>query len=132
MEGGGGLLISNNTDQFTCSPSSCSQGGLINFEKRRMEFEVLAKVSLFQAAATQYSCTLCGKFEHWLETTPVLSEHERYCGHIHNPLIDIVAFMFTPQPTSIPPQPDSIPPTIPFMSVIHYIVCVCVCVPPQS
>lgn len=67
--------LGNERSQYTVI--SPTQGGLINFEKRRMEFEILAKMSLFQAAATQYSYTSSIDFEHWLETTPVLSEQER-------------------------------------------------------
>ena len=36
-------------------------------EKRLMEFEVLAKLSLFQTAAAKYSYTLNPVFEQWMD-----------------------------------------------------------------
>ena len=47
-------------------------------EKRRMEFEVLAKLSLFQTAAAKYSYTLNPVFEQWMDTVHVVTETDRY------------------------------------------------------
>ena len=60
---------------FSFAPS---QNGLINFEKRRKEFEVLVKVSLFQKSAANYSFAVNHRLEEWLYHFHVYSEQEGY------------------------------------------------------
>ena len=55
--------------------------GQINFEKRRKEFEILAKISLFQTASSKYDLPKNPSLYHWIYHTPLLSENERYKQH---------------------------------------------------
>lgn len=49
---------------------------LINFEKRRKEFEVLAKIKLFQSAARDYHIVPNQALRLWLIRLPELTEQE--------------------------------------------------------
>lgn len=51
---------------------------LINFEKRRKEFEVLAKIKLFQSAARDYHIVPNLALRLWLIKLPELTEQEWY------------------------------------------------------
>uniref|UniRef100_A0A8C5UFU9 Ral guanine nucleotide dissociation stimulator n=1 Tax=Malurus cyaneus samueli TaxID=2593467 RepID=A0A8C5UFU9_9PASS len=52
-------------------------GGLINFEKRRKEFEVIAQIKLLQSACNNYSFTQEDQFVEWFHSLERLSEAER-------------------------------------------------------
>nr|XP_009664051.1 PREDICTED: ral guanine nucleotide dissociation stimulator [Struthio camelus australis] len=53
-------------------------GGLINFEKRRKEFEVIAQIKLLQSACNNYSFTQEDRFVDWFHSLERLSEAESY------------------------------------------------------
>ncbi|KAI1882444.1 hypothetical protein AGOR_G00250800 [Albula goreensis] len=53
-------------------------GGLINFEKRRKEFEVIAQIKLLQLACNNYNFTRNMHFRAWLSALEKLSEAESY------------------------------------------------------
>ncbi|KAJ8357357.1 hypothetical protein SKAU_G00201510 [Synaphobranchus kaupii] len=54
------------------------EGGLINFEKRRREFEVIAQIKLLQSACNSYCLTPDPAFLRWFKSQPQYSEEERY------------------------------------------------------
>ncbi|XP_077439187.1 ral guanine nucleotide dissociation stimulator-like 1 isoform X1 [Vanacampus margaritifer] len=59
------------------------EGGLINFEKRRREFEVIAQIKLLQSACNSYCLTPDQLFLRWFKSQTQLSEEESYalsCG----------------------------------------------------
>uniref|UniRef100_A0A8B9KLX9 Ral guanine nucleotide dissociation stimulator n=1 Tax=Astyanax mexicanus TaxID=7994 RepID=A0A8B9KLX9_ASTMX len=53
-------------------------GGLINFEKRRKEFEVIAQIKLLQLACNNYNFILNARFREWFSTVDKLTEAESY------------------------------------------------------
>uniref|UniRef100_A0A8C1TI70 Ral guanine nucleotide dissociation stimulator n=1 Tax=Cyprinus carpio TaxID=7962 RepID=A0A8C1TI70_CYPCA len=53
-------------------------GGLINFEKRRKEFEVIAQIKLLQLACNNYNFHRVAGFGEWLSGVEKLSEAESY------------------------------------------------------
>uniref|UniRef100_A0AAR2KPM9 Ral guanine nucleotide dissociation stimulator n=1 Tax=Pygocentrus nattereri TaxID=42514 RepID=A0AAR2KPM9_PYGNA len=53
-------------------------GGLINFEKRRKEFEVIAQIKLLQLACNNYNFTLNARFREWFSSVDKLTEAESY------------------------------------------------------
>uniref|UniRef100_A0A7N9AMP5 Ral guanine nucleotide dissociation stimulator n=1 Tax=Mastacembelus armatus TaxID=205130 RepID=A0A7N9AMP5_9TELE len=55
-----------------------TEGGLINFEKRRKEFEVIAQIKLLQLASNNYSFTQDSHFREWFAGVEKLSEAESY------------------------------------------------------
>ncbi|KAI1891639.1 hypothetical protein AGOR_G00145850 [Albula goreensis] len=59
------------------------EGGLINFEKRRREFEVIAQIKLLQSACNSYCLTPDPMFLRWFHSQPQHTEEESYalsCG----------------------------------------------------
>ncbi|XP_012677128.2 ral guanine nucleotide dissociation stimulator-like 1 isoform X2 [Clupea harengus] len=54
------------------------EGGLINFEKRRREFEVIAQIKLLQSACNSYCLNPNQTFLQWFSSQPQLSEEESY------------------------------------------------------
>uniref|UniRef100_A0A4W5N7Z8 Ral guanine nucleotide dissociation stimulator n=1 Tax=Hucho hucho TaxID=62062 RepID=A0A4W5N7Z8_9TELE len=55
-----------------------TESGLINFEKRRKEFEVIAQIKLLQLASNNYSFTQDSFFREWFSEVERLSEAESY------------------------------------------------------
>ncbi|KAJ7993015.1 hypothetical protein DPEC_G00268060 [Dallia pectoralis] len=54
------------------------EDGLINFEKRRREFEVIAQIKLLQSACNSYCLRADGPFLRWFKSQPQHSEEESY------------------------------------------------------
>ncbi|XP_056395369.1 ral guanine nucleotide dissociation stimulator isoform X2 [Hyla sarda] len=54
------------------------EGGLINFEKRRKEFEVIAQIKLLQSACNNYSFIPDDAFVEWFHSVERLTEAESY------------------------------------------------------
>ncbi|KAJ8277233.1 hypothetical protein GJAV_G00072900 [Gymnothorax javanicus] len=54
------------------------EGGLINFEKRRREFEVIAQIKLLQSACNSYCLTSDPAFLRWFHSQQQHSEEESY------------------------------------------------------
>ncbi|KAM3864276.1 ral guanine nucleotide dissociation stimulator-like 1 [Diretmus argenteus] len=54
------------------------EGGLINFEKRRREFEILSQIRLLQASCTQYNLPHHPRIAAWLQGHTLLTDQESY------------------------------------------------------
>ncbi|KAM4531866.1 ral guanine nucleotide dissociation stimulator-like 1 [Odontesthes bonariensis] len=54
------------------------QGGLINFEKRRREFDVLSQIRLLQASCSQYSFPHHPRIAAWMHGHKLLTDQESY------------------------------------------------------
>ncbi|XP_056895230.1 ral guanine nucleotide dissociation stimulator-like 1 isoform X1 [Takifugu flavidus] len=54
------------------------ESGLINFEKRRREFEVIAQIKLLQSACNSYCLTPEASFLRWFKSQTWLSDEESY------------------------------------------------------
>ena len=54
-----------------------TDGGLVNFEKRRKEFEIVAQINLFQSAAKMYQLDTHRRFNIWFNSMRVYTEDER-------------------------------------------------------
>ncbi|KAM9844099.1 ral guanine nucleotide dissociation stimulator-like 1 [Aulostomus maculatus] len=54
------------------------EGGLINFEKRRREFEVLAQIRVLQASCSQYNLPHHPRIAAWLQGHKLLTDQESY------------------------------------------------------
>ncbi|XP_055671173.1 ral guanine nucleotide dissociation stimulator-like 1 [Falco peregrinus] len=55
-----------------------TEGGLINFEKKRKEFKVIAQIKLLQSACNSYCMTPNQKFIQWFRRQQHLTEAESY------------------------------------------------------
>ncbi|KAK2833908.1 hypothetical protein Q5P01_017797 [Channa striata] len=54
------------------------EAGLVNFEKRRREFEVLSQIRVLQASCSQYSLPHHPRIAAWLQGHELLSDQESY------------------------------------------------------
>ncbi|XP_045063701.1 ral guanine nucleotide dissociation stimulator-like 1 isoform X1 [Coregonus clupeaformis] len=54
------------------------EGGLINFEKRRREFEVMAQIKLLQSACNSYCLSADATFLRWFKNQPQHSDEESH------------------------------------------------------
>lgn len=72
-----GTFLTDLTMIDTAIPDT-TPDGLINFDKRRKEFEVLAQIKLLQGAANSYQISSNPRFERWFESLMVLDDREAY------------------------------------------------------
>lgn len=72
-----GTFLTDLTMIDTAIPDTIADG-LINFDKRRKEFEVLAQIKLLQGAANAYRFTEDPAFDRWFDTVLVLDDREAY------------------------------------------------------
>ncbi|XP_033829897.1 ral guanine nucleotide dissociation stimulator-like 1 isoform X2 [Periophthalmus magnuspinnatus] len=54
------------------------EGGLINFEKRRRECEILTQIQQLQASCSLYSFTVDAEITNWLQGHSILTDQESY------------------------------------------------------
>ncbi|TRZ02184.1 hypothetical protein DNTS_016301 [Danionella cerebrum] len=72
-----GTFLTDLTMLDTALPDQV-EGGLINFEKRRREFEVIAQIKLLQSACNSYCLTPDPVFLRWFKSQPQHSEEESH------------------------------------------------------
>ncbi|XP_017780060.1 PREDICTED: ral guanine nucleotide dissociation stimulator-like 1 [Nicrophorus vespilloides] len=72
-----GTFLTDLTMIDTAIPDTISDG-LINFDKRRKEFEVLAQIKLLQGAANAYNLIGDIVFDRWFDSILVLDDREAY------------------------------------------------------
>lgn len=72
-----GTFLTDLTMIDTAIPDTIGDG-LINFDKRRKEFEVLAQIKLLQGAANAYNLHEDPTFDRWFDSILVLDDREAY------------------------------------------------------
>ncbi|XP_060934343.1 ral guanine nucleotide dissociation stimulator-like 1 isoform X2 [Limanda limanda] len=72
-----GTFLTDLTMLDTALPD-LAEGGLINFEKRRREFELIAQIKLLQSACNSYCLFAEPSYLRWFKNHPQLSEEESY------------------------------------------------------
>lgn len=72
-----GTFLTDLTMIDTAIPDTIGDA-LINFDKRRKEFEVLAQIKLLQGAANAYHFSEDPAFDRWFDTILVLDDREAY------------------------------------------------------
>lgn len=72
-----GTFLTDLTMIDTAIPDTVADG-LINFDKRRKEFEVLAQIKLLQGAANAYHLTEDPLFDRWFDSILVLDDREAF------------------------------------------------------
>ncbi|KAK4878936.1 hypothetical protein RN001_007082 [Aquatica leii] len=72
-----GTFLTDLTMIDTAIPDTICDG-LINFDKRRKEFEVLAQIKLLQGAANAYQLPEDSMFDRWFDSLLVLDDREAY------------------------------------------------------
>ncbi|KAL6424725.1 hypothetical protein ACFW04_010001 [Cataglyphis niger] len=72
-----GTFLTDLTMIDTAIPDTIADG-LINFDKRRKEFEVLARIRLLQGAANAYNFNTDPMFDRWFHSLLVLDDREAY------------------------------------------------------
>ncbi|XP_012539079.1 ral guanine nucleotide dissociation stimulator isoform X1 [Monomorium pharaonis] len=72
-----GTFLTDLTMIDTAIPDTIADG-LINFDKRRKEFEVLARIRLLQGAANAYKFSMDPVFDRWFHSVVILDDREAY------------------------------------------------------
>ncbi|KAJ1521513.1 hypothetical protein ONE63_003178 [Megalurothrips usitatus] len=72
-----GTFLTDLTMIDTAIPDMVGEG-MINFDKRRKEFEVLAQIKLLQGAANAYNIPHDPLFDRWFDSVLVLDDREAY------------------------------------------------------
>lgn len=72
-----GTFLTDLTMIDTAIPDTVAEG-LINFDKRRKEFEVLARIRLLQGAANAYNFAVDHMFDRWFHSIDVIDDREAY------------------------------------------------------
>lgn len=72
-----GTFLTDLTMIDTAIPDTIGEG-LINFDKRRKEFEVLAQIKLLQGAANAYRFEVDAAFDRWFDSLLILDDREAY------------------------------------------------------
>lgn len=72
-----GTFLTDLTMIDTAVPDTVAEG-LINFDKRRKEFEILARIRLLQGAANAYNFNTDPMFDRWFYSIVVLDDREAY------------------------------------------------------
>merc|ERR1719474_89157 len=72
-----GTFLTDLTMIDTAIPDIVSEG-LINFDKRRKEFEVLAQIKLLQGAANAYTIEPDPRFARWFDSVLIMDENEAH------------------------------------------------------
>ncbi|XP_073840173.1 ral guanine nucleotide dissociation stimulator-like isoform X2 [Musca autumnalis] len=73
-----GTFLTDLTMIHQANPDTVGEDNLINFEKKRKEFEVLAKIKLLQGAANTYNLEEDPLFNRWFYSMPVLTEEDAH------------------------------------------------------
>ncbi|XP_017011062.2 ral guanine nucleotide dissociation stimulator-like 1 isoform X1 [Drosophila takahashii] len=73
-----GTFLTDLTMIHTANPDYLTENKLINFDKKRKEFEVLAQIKLLQGAANTYNLQGDALFDHWFNSMPVFDEREAF------------------------------------------------------
>ncbi len=71
-----GTFLTDLTMIDTAIPDT-TEDGLINIEKRRKEFELLAQIRLLQSASTMYTMKPDAAFMEWFHAIRVYDDKER-------------------------------------------------------
>ncbi|KAH8370023.1 hypothetical protein KR093_001897, partial [Drosophila rubida] len=73
-----GTFLTDLTMIHTANPDYLTDDKLINFDKKRKEFEVLAQIKLLQGAANTYNLHEDALFDHWFGSMPLLDERQAF------------------------------------------------------
>ncbi|XP_068149730.1 ral guanine nucleotide dissociation stimulator-like 1 isoform X3 [Drosophila tropicalis] len=73
-----GTFLTDLTMIHTANPDYLTEDKLINFDKKRKEFEVLAQIKLLQGAANTYNLQEDALFDHWFASMPLFDEREAF------------------------------------------------------
>ncbi|XP_034109874.1 ral guanine nucleotide dissociation stimulator-like 1 isoform X1 [Drosophila albomicans] len=73
-----GTFLTDLTMIHTANPDYLTEDKLINFDKKRKEFEVLAQIKLLQGAANTYNLHEDALFDHWFGSMPLLDERQAF------------------------------------------------------
>ncbi|XP_037934602.1 ral guanine nucleotide dissociation stimulator-like 1 [Teleopsis dalmanni] len=73
-----GTFLTDLTMIHTAIPDTMGEEALINFDKKRKEFEVLAQIKLLQGAANTYNLHEDPNFDRWFVSIVVLDEREAH------------------------------------------------------